>query len=144
MIFYVDTSVLVSYYCPEPLSEAAETFLTTKHPLAISLLGEVEFFSAISRKARQRELAGNSARRILGKFLSHVNGGFYKSLRIEPLHFNAARGFLGKFDSNLKTLDALHLAIVLQEELTMVTADRNLFGATKDLGLNPILLKVQA
>ncbi|NWF56378.1 MAG: PIN domain-containing protein [Syntrophaceae bacterium] len=41
---YVDTSVIVAYYCPEPLSEAAEAFLTAHSRPAISSLTELEFF----------------------------------------------------------------------------------------------------
>jgi predicted nucleic acid-binding protein len=41
---YVDTSVIVTYYCPEPYSEAAEAFLTAHSRPAISSLAELEFF----------------------------------------------------------------------------------------------------
>jgi uncharacterized protein len=143
-MFYVDTSVLVSYYCPEPLSETAESFLTANHPLSTSLLGEVEFFSAVSRKVRRRELNHNPAKRILAKFLAHVNGGFYATLQVESQHFRLARDWMGQFHTNLKTLDALHLAVASLEELTLVTADRNLFGAAKDLGLPAVFLKPEA
>ena len=51
-MFYVDTSVIVAYYCTEPLSEKAEDFVTTHARPAISNLTELELFSAISRKIR--------------------------------------------------------------------------------------------
>jgi hypothetical protein len=41
-MFYVGTSLLVAYYCPEPLSEKAETFLTSHSPLAVSTATELE------------------------------------------------------------------------------------------------------
>ena len=42
-MIYADTSVLVAYYCPEPLSEKAEALLTTHEQPVISALAEVEF-----------------------------------------------------------------------------------------------------
>jgi uncharacterized protein len=44
---YIDTSVLVAYYCPEPLSEKAEKLLIRYLKPAISSLTEVGFFSAV-------------------------------------------------------------------------------------------------
>jgi predicted nucleic acid-binding protein len=41
-MYYVDTSVLVAYYCPEALSEKVEAFLTSNLQTSISLLTEVE------------------------------------------------------------------------------------------------------
>lgn len=49
---YVDTSVLVAYYCPEPLSVAVQQFLIEQPKPAISSLTEVELFSALARKVR--------------------------------------------------------------------------------------------
>ena len=49
---YVDTSVLVAYYCPEPLSENVEAFLTTHAQPTISALTEIELFSAVSLPLR--------------------------------------------------------------------------------------------
>jgi predicted nucleic acid-binding protein len=43
---YIDTSVLVAYYCPEPLSRAAEKSIRSAASPAISPLVEVELCSA--------------------------------------------------------------------------------------------------
>ena len=42
---YIDTSLLVPYYCPEALSRAAERTLRGDPRAAVSDLVEVEFFS---------------------------------------------------------------------------------------------------
>ena len=44
---YVDTSILAAYYCPEPLSAAAEDALRRIEAPAISVLTEVEFCSLL-------------------------------------------------------------------------------------------------
>ena len=47
---YVDTSVLAAYYCPEPLSAAAQTELGQLASPTLSPLVEVELCSAVARK----------------------------------------------------------------------------------------------
>ncbi len=74
---YVDTSVLVAYYCPERLSEKAEKLLTRYLKPAISSLTEVEFFSAVSGKVRKREISLRDAGRVTAKFLAHLDADNY-------------------------------------------------------------------
>jgi len=140
-MFYIDTSVIVAYYYPEPLSEKAEAFLMAHLRPAISTLTEVEMFSALSRKIREGELSRKDAAKIVAKFLSHVDGHFYTHLFVEPHHYRLARDWLGLFNTNLKTLDALHLAIAYGEGLTFVTADQGLAESAKVLALDMVMLK---
>jgi len=139
-MFYIDTSVIVAYYYPEPLSEKAEAFLMAHLRPAISTLTEVEMFSALSRKIREGQLSRKDAARIVAKFLSHVDGHFYTHLLVEPHHYRLARDWIGLFNTNLKTLDALHLAIAHGEGLTFVTADRGLAESAKVLDLDVVML----
>jgi hypothetical protein len=140
-MFYIDTSVIVAYYYPEPLSEKAEAFLMTHIRPAISILTEVEMFSALSRKIREGGLSRRDAGRIIGKFLSHVDGHFYTHLFIESHHYRLARDWIGLFNTNLKALDALHLATAHVEGLTFVTADQELAESARVLALDVVLLK---
>ncbi len=43
---YLDTSVLVAYYCPEALSRQVQNLMREEVKPALSSLTEVEFFSA--------------------------------------------------------------------------------------------------
>ena len=140
-MFYIDTSVIVAFYFLEPLSEKAEAFLMAHLHPAISTLTEVEMFSALSRKIREGGLSRKDAARIGAKFLSHVDGHFYTHLFIEPHHYRLARDWIGLFHTNLKTLDALHLAIAHEEGLTFVTADQGLAASAKVLALDVVMLK---
>ena len=140
-MFYVDTSLLVAYYCPEPMSEKAEIFLTSHSPLIMSTLTELEMFSAVSRKVRAKDLSRPAARRILAKFLSHLDGHFFACLPVATDHLRLARDWIGQFNTNLRSLDALHLAVVSLEGLTMVTADRDLAESAKILSLDVTLIK---
>ena len=48
---YIDTSVLVAYYCPETISDRVESMLLDMEKTAISPLTEVELVSALSGKS---------------------------------------------------------------------------------------------
>ena len=141
MTVYVDTSVLVAYYCPEPLSQKVEDFITVQLKPAISALTEVELFSALSRKVREEGMGRKDASRIASKFISHVDHFMYAFLSLEDHHYRLARDWIGLFKFPLRSLDALHLAIAASEKLTVVTADRNLSNSAKALGIGAILLK---
>ena len=140
-MFYVDTSLLAAYYCPEALSEKAEIFLTTHSPLFISTLTEMEMFSAMSRKVRGKELNRATARRILAKFLSHLDGRFYTCFSVETQHIRLARDWIGQFNTSLKSLDALHVAVASLEGLKLVTADRDLAESAKILGTDVMFIE---
>jgi predicted nucleic acid-binding protein len=128
---YVDTSVLGAYYCPEPLSAAAETALRDLATPVISTLTEVEFASLIARKRRLRELTERQARAILDLFTEHVAAGFYRRVPLGTEHFLRAREMIATMSSALRTLDALHLAAALAENVPLLTADRDLSRAAK-------------
>lgn len=138
---YIDTSVLVAYYCPEPLSEKAEKILIGEVKPAISSLTEVEFVSALSGKVRNKEINRSDAGRMVARFLAHLNAGKYAYIRIETHHYRLARDWVGMFKAELRTLDAIHLAVASSEGLTLLTSDQGLFKSAKALAQEAILLE---
>ncbi len=141
MTVYIDTSVLVAYYCPEPLSQKVEDFITVQTKPAISAFTEVEFFSALSRKVREKGINRKDANRIASKFISHVDNFMYTLTSIEDHHYRLARDCIGLFKLPLRSLDAVHLAIASSENLTSATADRTLSNSARVLGIDAILLE---
>lgn len=139
-MYYIDTSVLVAYYCPEPLSEKAESFLTTHTELAISWLAELELFSAVARKIREGEMVKVDGSKITAKFLSHLDDSLYTFLPVEFHHYKLARDWIGQFSTPLRSLDAVHLAVASQEGATIVTCDRRLANSAKLLAVDFILI----
>ena len=139
-MFYVDTSVIVAYYCPEALSEKAEAFIITHTRPGISLLTELELFSAISRKIREGSMDRKDGSRIIAKFLSHLDDLFYTRLSIEPHHYRLARDWIGQFTISLRSLDAIHLAIASSEGATLITADEGLAKSAESFAVENILL----
>ena len=141
MTVYLDTSVLVAYYCPEPLSEKVEAFITAQIRPKISALTEVEMYSALSKKVREKLMDRKDASRVIAQFISHVDNQYFTYLPVEALHFRLARDWIGVFKFSLRTLDALHLAIASSEGLSIVTTDQSLVKSAKGLGLSTILLE---
>jgi uncharacterized protein len=135
-LIYVDTSILVPYYSPEPLSERVQQFLRETDEIALSVLGEVEFFSALARKVRVRELSRENARRISVVFSGHLEAGAYTRLDLDRSVYRTARGWIQGFNVALRTLDALHLAVAATSGLPIATADAALAGSARSLGLS--------
>ena len=140
-MIYIDTSVLVAYYCPEPISEAAERLLQRVENPSISSLTEVELVSAIARKIREKELSVADGNRILNQYRSHREAAVLPLIILTEAHFQTAFNMLSKFSPPLKTLDALHLSVAIVNELVIVTADRQLQNAAKDLGVKSKIIK---
>jgi len=138
---YIDTSVLVAYYCPERLSEKAEEFLMGVVRPAISSLTEVELFSAVSGKARRKEINLKDAGRVIAKFLAHMDADNYTYIPVEGNHYRLARDWIGMFRMELRTLDAIHLAVASSQGLTLLTSDQGLFKLAKALAQDVILLE---
>ncbi len=132
---YADTSLLTAYYCPEAGSDKAQAFLVKQEGVSISWLTEAEMMSAISRKVRERELSKQDARKIADLFQEHVQGGYYEVLALEATDYESAVELLGRFNTPLRTLDALHVAVALRESRPLATADDKLAKAAKRCGV---------
>ncbi len=137
---YIDTSILVAYYCPERLSRAAQSAIRRAKKPAISTLSEVEFASALAMKRRTKELNDSSARRILSLFRQHRADHVYRLLAIEAREFAVATDWLESFSTSLRALDALHLATAFTAKLILITADKGLAESAAVLGVKHELL----
>ncbi len=140
MTAYVDTSVLAAYYCPEPLSLAAEHALRNLSSPMISDLTLVEFSSAISRKVREKTLLRESAARLIAQFEAHLADGYYEILSLKARDYHLAQSWLGQLTGTLRTLDALHLAVTQTADVSILTADRRLVSEARRLGVSVKLL----
>jgi len=139
---YIDTSVLVAYYLPEPLSERAERALLRGGTPSISPLVGLEFASVLARKVRARELAPTAARSALEQFRTHQEAGLYRRLEIGGAHYEQARRWMESFRPPLRTLDALHLSVAAGAGATLLTADKQLARAARALRLPCRLLRI--
>lgn len=138
---YIDTSVLGAYYCPEPLSAAAEAALLELRDPCISALTEVEFASLVARKRRLKELSAREAGEVLRLFGQHVTDGYYRRLSFGAEHFLRARDLIASMTGALTTLDALHLSVALSVGLPLLTADRDFARAARRHDASATLVK---
>jgi uncharacterized protein len=134
-LIYLDTSAIAPFYWVETLSEAIEEVLRSEVAPALSQLVEVELFSALSRRVRMAEINPETARIIANRFQSDLNRGFYTHLKVEPIHYSMARDWIRQFDTPLRTLDALHLAIANTHNISLITADMGLAESARRLGV---------
>ena len=131
MDVYVDTSILGAYYCPEPLSLKADKVMQAIANPVISMLTEVEFFSLVAKKRRQRDFSEAKAKKIQDEFLAHTANGYYRRVAMTVDHYLKARDMIAQLKTTLRTLDAIHLAIALQEKLPLISADEGLIAAAR-------------
>lgn len=137
---YVDTSVLVSYYCPEARSRRAQSALERADEPSVSWLVEVEFAAALAAKLRLGEIARSEAERVATAFAAHLEAGVFTRVPVDGGDFVRARGWLGSFGLRLRTLDALHLAVAAGRGAELLTADRGLAEAAAGVGVGARLL----
>lgn len=134
--FYLDTSVLVSIYIPEKHSLEILEFLqnSTKAP-CISRLVETEFYAALAMKKRSKELQQAEIDAATTLFNHHLNQFIYERVYITDEVFKSAIAFIAEGKTQLRTLDALHLACSATINATLVTADKILEKSAKTLNL---------
>ena len=135
MTAYVDTSALVAYYCPEALSPVVERLVRKLAPPTISPLVEVELHSAVALKVRVREIDTTTAGRIVAQFRMHLADGLYRRVPIAAREYALACDWLARFATPLRSLDALHLAAAFANDLQILTTDKRLVQAAKQLGI---------
>ncbi|NIP38870.1 MAG: type II toxin-antitoxin system VapC family toxin [Candidatus Dadabacteria bacterium] len=140
---YIDTSLLVTYYCPESGSKAAESYLLNQKSLSISLLTKVEFSSALRKKALSKELGSEDAGMILDALGKDISEGYFKLLPVVLKDYREARQILSDYNNKagLHTLDAIHLAIAKRENLILATADKQLAKAAELVDLQADYIK---
>jgi predicted nucleic acid-binding protein len=132
---YLDTSVLMAYYWPEPRSAGVQQLLASLEGPTISPLVEVELCSVISRKVRAGDVAHAAATRLLAEFKSDVAEPRFRTVPIGTAEYDQARDWIVQLTSPLRVLDALHMAIAQANSLTLVTADKQLAAAAKHFGV---------
>ncbi|MCP6757869.1 MAG: type II toxin-antitoxin system VapC family toxin [Fischerella sp. CENA71] len=140
-MIYLDTSVLATLYWAEALSDIVEELVLVESELGLSQLVEVELFSALSRRVRMREISPEDATAIVQRFQADLDSSFYTCIAVEPIHYNLAREWVSRFETPLRTLDALHLAIASQNNIRLVTADEALAASAGILGVEFQLLR---
>jgi predicted nucleic acid-binding protein len=132
---YVDTSVLVAYYLPEPQSEEVQKRLQQADDRWISQLTVIELLSALNKKVRMGELAEQDSKNVFRLFKKHLKTGIFRMYSYGPELFMASEYILQTTTAPLRTLDAQHLSLVYEEGLSLYSLDEVMNEAAKELGV---------
>jgi uncharacterized protein len=142
-LIYLDTSVLAPFYWTEAASDSVAQLFHQSQTLIISELSEVELMSALSRRVRMQEIEREDAIAIVNQFQMHIASGLYEKLPITTQHYQTAKSWIQHFDTPLRTLDALHLAVAYEQQVPLITADIGLARSAANLNVNVQLLPPQ-
>jgi len=134
---YLDTSVLAKWYLNEHNTEAATAYILSVERAIISSLTITEMRSLLSRRRQMHDFTEKVEQQIYAAFLNDIDS---KHLSIEPFrdeHFIVASHLIATMPNiPLRTLDALHLSIIQQQNIThLATADTIMEKAAKKMGL---------
>lgn len=134
-MIYLDTSVIVPLFLPEPRSLEAENLLLLQE-IAVSDLAAAEFSSAIAMAVRMGRIQPTSGRAILARFDEWwTDQALAAETQGEDLA--AAMLLIRRFDLALRTPDALHIAIAQRLGAKLVTFDLKMAAAAAALGIEP-------
>ncbi|MBW4695133.1 MAG: type II toxin-antitoxin system VapC family toxin [Lyngbya sp. HA4199-MV5] len=125
----------------EALSDAIEALLRNESEPAVSQLVEVEIISALARRVRMSEISLEDAQAIVDRFQTDLDSGFYTRLALEPAHYDMARDWLSRFETSLRTLDALHLAVAASNSIPLITANEGLAESTQAFRIDVQILR---
>jgi uncharacterized protein len=132
-VIYLDTSVIVPLFLPEPRSRESEAQLMGKEVI-VSDLGLGEFSSAIALAVRIGRIEKPTARTLLIEFDDWVaDHAFIAHMQSDD--FTAATAYIRRFDLALRTPDALHIAVAGRLGATLFTFDAKMAAAATALGV---------
>ncbi|NJL31635.1 MAG: type II toxin-antitoxin system VapC family toxin [Phycisphaerales bacterium] len=132
---YIDTSVLTAVYTSEQASLKAQKALQQCEPV-ISSLTRLEFASAVSKKHRMGSFSKEEAQGVLQLFSKHQHQGVFAWAELNPSVWEVAMQWMSTLKTPLRTLDALHLAMALHHDLTVLTADHHMIQSAHLLGVD--------
>ena len=137
---YLDTSALAKWYLNEPHAEAFEAYITRQASAAISRLTVVEFRCLLARRRRAGDFTRAHESSVQRAFEQDIGSGALRVHAVADQHLLTAVGLIERLPKHpLRTLDAIHLAIVLDLGAeTLATADRTMAEAAKALGLEVV------
>jgi len=134
-VAYLDTSVLLPTLIAEPTTVAVYAFLGDYNlELRVSDFAAAEVASAMSRLVRKALLTEADASARLADF-DAWRAAMTTPVDIQASDARLAYIYVRRFDLALRAPDALHLAVAQRLDLAVVTLDRRLAAAARELGV---------
>ncbi|UCH24803.1 MAG: type II toxin-antitoxin system VapC family toxin [Trueperaceae bacterium] len=136
-MIYLDTSFLIPYYLEEPSSRAVETALKNAPVgrLCLSVWTQTEFASTLARALRLKLLSEQAVSALVEALEMDIEKAF-TLLPLGAYEFElASRLLLAHPSLELRTSDALHLAVAKRHGAEIYSLDRKLIQAAHALGI---------
>lgn len=131
---YLDASVLVALLTNDPLTPRADAFMRSRTPvLIISDFAAAEFASAIARRVRTGEITADEARAGFSAFDAWAARATRRE-QTKAADVSAAEAFLRRLDLNLRTADAVNIAIAQRIAAALLTFDEKMAASARVLG----------
>ena len=115
--YFFDSSALVKFYHPEAGTQAIDQIVNaTGNLIRVSRLTVAELISAFAIKVRTQSIGRDDANLFLGQFRKDIATGKLQVFSIGESEFTTAELLVERyaFDSRLRALDALQLAVALE------------------------------
>ena len=141
-MIYADTDVLLSLFCPDSLTEAAEAwYQKVGEPVCISSWTVIEYRANMGLRVRKGLMPRAKSVAVMKQLdLATMNNLHVLAPSVE--HFTMAGGWLARPECALRSGDALHLAVAFGCGCKrFVTFDQPLGAAARKLGLPVAVLK---
>jgi predicted nucleic acid-binding protein len=135
---YLDTSVVVPLFLPDDFKHRARQFLTTGVSPVVSDLATAEFASVLGIRLRSRVTPEREARRALGNLDSWLHANTISAETL-PVDVRLAESVLRRLDLNLRTPDAIHLAIAQRLGAELATFDIRMADCARALGISVVV-----
>ena len=136
-ISYLDTSALAKWYLNEQYSDIFTTYIRDLDVAVISNLTIIEIRSLLARRRRMGDIDIALESTLYAAFQDDIANGHLQLYPIKESYWIDAANLMTRYPNHpLKTLDALHLAIVRHYEIDfLATADRVMANAASEMGI---------
>ena len=132
---YLDANVLVAFFTVDVFSARAIAFLQSQTPaLLTSDFTAAEFASAVGRRVRMGDLTCDQALLAFGNFDIWVSRVVTR-IEATGADIRAAERMLRRLDLNLRTPDAINIAIAQRVGAELATFDTRMADNARVLGL---------
>lgn len=130
---YLDSSVLVALFTPDPFRDRANAFIRAEAPILFTAgFALVEFSSAISRLFRMKLFTSADTQAVFTNF-DDWSAREVHLVALDPSDLVSANASVRQLKLGLRAPDAIHLAIAQRLGLELATFDEQMTSAAKAL-----------
>lgn len=134
MSVYLDANILMALFSADKFSQTAFALVARERRTFFSDFGAAEFASALARRVRTGERNRNDARAAFAAFDAWTTRGG-NTVSVTSDDIAEAATYLRRLDLNLRTPDAIHIAIAQRLGATLATFDERMADCARSLGL---------